>query len=166
MIMKKNSFLLLALCVIASLASVIICNKFSVWPCKKSSPNSHSEDNSSTHTSNFIKEITTESQLEDARKDTLPVVIKFYADWCGGCQYMQTYFPALAESFKDKVHFYAINADNEKVMTAVQESNLTKEPIHSLPTLVLLQNGNIHKQIVGVKEFAELETEIIRAFYI
>lgn len=111
-----------------------------------------------------LREILTEQDFEDLKQSSDQIVVKIYADWCGGCQYVNAFLPSLQDQFKKDVTFYALNADNTKIMDQLTKSNMVEEPIAYLPTFLLIKNGVIKKQIVGVKEFDQMASIIKTTF--
>ena len=167
--MKHNIFIKLSAMSIILIITLFLLHKFSFIPSLSHSKTTSlhtNEDSIDRKNITSVISITTEQDFENLKKHETPSVVKIYADWCGGCQYVETFFPYLAEEFKNTVHFYTINSDNEKIMNLLTESKLTKEPITYLPTFLLLQSGTIKKQITGVKEFAELKDIIKNTFNI
>ncbi len=163
--MKKNIFFIGFLISIVFITSLICLEKLplitSFINCKKDKVES---SYNTSETKNEISEIITEQDFENLKQENASIVVKIYADWCGGCQYVNTFLPALQEQFKKDVIFYSINADNEKVMDLLSKSTFIEEPIAYLPTFLLIKNGAIKKQIVGTKEFAEMSAIIKKTF--
>ncbi len=170
--MKKNTILtLVGITTLLLISLLIISKKYSLWPswiCSKT----ESTQTSSPINSNvmpieevtLITEVTTPEEFENLRKDEMPILIKFYATWCGACQYVDTYFPALAQHFKGKVTFYTINNDNKTITDLIEQTHFLKEPIAYLPTFVLMKHGSINQQIIGVKEFEYMQSKIAEIF--
>jgi len=85
--------------------------------------------------SNFNKEVVEASK-------TKPVLVDFYATWCGVCKMMAPIFEEVAKETGDKVIF--AKADAEKTAAATE-----KIEILSLPTFALFKNGKMEKSISG-----------------
>jgi thioredoxin len=84
--------------------------------------------------------------LESSSK---PVFLDFWADWCGPCKMLGPTFERLAERFGDKVTFAKVNVDDLPEIA-------NKFSIRSIPTLILLQGGNVLETLVGLRSEQEL----------
>ena len=96
-----------------------------------------------------IIEVTTPEQLEALIKDDKEAVIKFYANWCGACNHLASYYQDVAREFNGSVSFYSIDVNNKDLMEKANALKIPKEQIMYLPTLVFLQPGKTHEQITG-----------------
>ncbi|MBC1300280.1 thioredoxin, partial [Nostoc sp. UCD122] len=73
----------------------------------------------------------------------LPVLVDFYADWCGPCQMMATILQQVNNQLKDRIRIVKI--DTEKYTELA-----TQYQIYALPTLVLFKQGKPVDRIEGV----------------
>ena len=85
-------------------------------------------------------------------KSDKPVVIDFWANWCGPCKKLMPFMEHLAEKYKDEIIFCKVNADVEKELTSVFNVN-------ALPTLFFIPVGG--KPIVDVGALPEKYLQII-----
>lgn len=96
---------------------------------------------------------TTDSSFDqDVLKNTLPVLVDFYADWCGPCKMAEPVLAELSESYKDKVVFFKLNVDENQQTSG-------KYGVMSIPTTILFKDGNeIGRQVGfgGKQSFEEL----------
>lgn len=95
-------------------------------------------------TANFDKEV-----LE---ADT-PVLVDFYADWCGPCKMMAPIVEQLAEAYDGKVKVGKCNIDEEDGLARVYR-------VMSIPTMKIFVKGEAVATIVGAVSKEELEEEI------
>ena len=80
-------------------------------------------------------------ELEVLKAD-IPVLVDFWAEWCGPCQALAPTVAELAEEYKDKVKVGKVNVDSNGNIA-------TNYGVRSIPTLLIFQNGTILNQIVG-----------------
>lgn len=114
----------------------------------------HKESKKTTYT-----EIQTPEQLQQALNTTNPFVIKFYANWCGACNYVNEFYPELAQEMPH-ITFYSLNVDNQELMKAVQALTVSKEGIEYLPTFVVIQPGKVHTQFTGGRNKEDMKKTI------
>ena len=80
---------------------------------------------------------------------TKPVFLDFWADWCGPCKMLGPTFERLADQYGEHVTFAKINVDELPDIA-------NKFAIRSIPTLILLQGGNVVEKVVGLRSEQEL----------
>jgi thioredoxin 1 len=86
---------------------------------------------------------------QEIQKSAKPVFLDFWAEWCGPCKMLTPTFERLAEKYGERVTFAKINVD-ELPEVANQFA------VRSIPTLVLLQEGNVVERLVGLRSEQEL----------
>lgn len=79
----------------------------------------------------------------------VPVLVDFYAIWCGPCQIMASVLEQVRLQMRDRVQIVKIDTDKYPQLASQYQ-------IHALPTLVLFQNGRAVQRIEGVVQAPEL----------
>lgn len=72
----------------------------------------------------------------------LPVMVDFYADWCGPCRMVSPIVEELASQYDGKVKIGKVNVDES--VSVAQKYN-----VMSIPTLLFIKNGQVVDQVVG-----------------
>jgi len=98
---------------------------------------------------NAIQQISDASFEQDVVKARRPVLIDFWAEWCGPCKAIAPMLGELAEEYRDKVTIVKLNVD-ENPKTS-QRFN-----VRSIPTLILFKNGQVEGQKVGALRKSDL----------
>ncbi len=78
----------------------------------------------------------------DVLESDIPVLVDFWAEWCGPCKMIAPILDEIADEYADKVRVAKLNIDEN---TAVPP----KYGIRGIPTLILFKNGNIEATQVG-----------------
>ena len=86
---------------------------------------------------------------EKVLKSPLPVLVDFYADWCGPCKMMSPIIDEIAEEVGDKIKVGKINVDENQELAMEYE-------VMSITTIIILQNGEVKNSFVGVREKKEI----------
>lgn len=97
--------------------------------------------------------ITSENFDSEVLNSPLPVLVDFWAAWCGPCKMLAPSVEKLSEEYEGKVKVGKVNVDEQ--MALAQEFGVS-----SIPTLILFDKGEIKKQSIGLISYEELESFI------
>jgi thioredoxin 1 len=89
------------------------------------------------------KAVTDETFATDVLKSGKPVLVDFWAEWCGPCRSIAPSLEALAEEYDGKLEVVKVNID-ENPMTPTQYG------VRGIPTLLIFKDGQVAAQQVGV----------------
>ena len=94
--------------------------------------------------------ITRENFENEVMKSNIPVLIDFWAPWCGPCRMMGPIIEQLAEEYEGKAKVGKVNVDEEGELSQAFG-------VMSIPTIVLVKDGKVVKQAVGARPKTEVE---------
>lgn len=89
-------------------------------------------------------------KFEEVIQSPIPVLVDFFATWCGPCKMMHPILEELHEKMGDKVRIIKIDVDKNQELSA-------KYSIQSVPTLMIFKNSKLEWRGAGVHSAADLE---------
>ena len=101
----------------------------------------------------MITEITTENFSQEVETSKLPVLLDFWASWCGPCRMLSPVVDELAEQYDGKVKFGKVNVD-EQPRLAMNYN------VQSIPTILFFKDGKPVDTSIGVVPKSQIEALI------
>ena len=102
------------------------------------------------------KEVTDANFDQEVLQAEVPVLVDFWAPWCGPCRMVAPIVEELAEEYDGKVEFAKVNTD-DNINTAVRYS------IRSIPTLLIFKDGQLVGQVIGFRPKSDLKKSLDKA---
>ena len=97
-----------------------------------------------------VLKITGDNFQEEVLKSNKPVLIDFYADWCGPCRMMAPIIDQIAEEMSDKIKVGKVNVDENQELAM-------EYGVMSIPTIVIIENSKVKNTLVGVRDKIEIK---------
>lgn len=97
--------------------------------------------------------LTNESFENEALNSDIPVVVDFWASWCGPCRMVAPIIEELAREYSGKAKVGKVNVDEEAELAV-------KYGIVSIPTVLIFKNGEVMEKLVGAQSQDEYEDAV------
>jgi thioredoxin 1 len=98
--------------------------------------------------------ILTDSNFDaEVIKSTQPVLVDFWAEWCGPCKMLGPTIDAIAKEYAGKVKVGKVNVDDNPGVSS-------RFGIRSIPTLIIFKNGNIIEQVIGLQSKESIKSKL------
>lgn len=94
----------------------------------------------------MVKELTKSNFEQEVMLSDIPVVVDFWASWCGPCRMVSPIIDSLAEEYAGKIKVCKVNVDSESALAS-------EFAVVSIPTVLIFKNGKVAERSVGAKSF-------------
>src|SRR6516164_9559868 len=102
-----------------------------------------------------IINLTQGSFAKEVLQSATPVLVDFWAPWCGPCRGLTPILDELADEYNGRVKIAKVNVDEEQGLAA-------EYGVSSIPTLLLFKQGQVADQIVGLRSKRDLKASVDR----
>ena len=100
-----------------------------------------------------MKKVNGKDFEQEVLQSALPVLVDFYADWCGPCRMLGSIIHQLAEEYEGKIKVVQVNVDQSPDLAAAFR-------VASIPTLLFFRGGQIKGSYTGFCEKEDLEQKL------
>jgi thioredoxin 1 len=103
----------------------------------------------------LISALTQDNFEKEVLQSATPVLVDFWAEWCGPCKMIAPLLDELADEYQGKVRIGKVNIDEQQALA-------TQYGIRAIPTLLLISKGQVAEQMVGAKSKRDLKASLDR----
>ena len=99
--------------------------------------------------SNNISHLTDETFEEEVLQSNIPVLVDYWAEWCGPCKMIAPILNSLTDEYEGKLKISKLNIDDN-------QKTPQKYGVRGIPTLMIFKNGNVEATKVGALSKSQL----------
>ena len=104
----------------------------------------------------LIVTLTQDNFETEVHQSATPVLVDFWAEWCGPCKMIAPVLDELAGEYQGKLKIGKVNVDDHQNLAA-------QFKVSSIPTLLIFKNGQVVEQMIGAKGKRDLKASFDRA---
>lgn len=104
----------------------------------------------------MVHELNEKNFEAEVLQSDIPVLVDFWAAWCGPCRMVAPVVERLAEDYDGRVKVAKVNVDEEQTLAANYR-------VASIPMLFIFKNGEVVSQLVGARPYEELAAALDEA---
>ena len=103
-----------------------------------------------------VKNVTNENFKEVVLNSIVPVLVDFYAEWCGPCKKLAPTLEVLAEEYKELITVTKLDVD-------ISQDVSSDYFVKNIPAILIFKNGKVFEKIIGMSSISEYKSMINRA---
>ena len=103
--------------------------------------------------SSNIVNLTEANFAQEVTQSPIPVLVDFWAEWCGPCKMIAPILDEIASEYDGKVKIGKVNIDEQQSLAA-------QHGIRAVPTLLIFKDGEVADQIIGLKSKRDLKANL------
>ena len=103
----------------------------------------------------LIVTLTQENFAQQVLQSPTPVLVDFWAEWCGPCKSIGPLLDELADEYQGKIKIGKVNIDEHQGLAS-------EYGVRAIPTLLIIKNGQVMEQMVGAKSKRDFKASLDR----